>query len=210
MCFWYLRICFLVKKGDLGIVKNYRGITRWSIVVTFYSALLRNCIAPKNEKILWKNQNGFQKNQSWGSQVLAFRLFLGGIRAKSLEATFLFVEYPKSFDSIHREKMEQILLAHGLPEETVAAIILQYKTTKVKVCSAGGGTDYVYFVGGLLKRYPIPLNHLPRLFAYNVYRFNERKRFQAGKRKKQKKLRRHNYGRRLCWWHNASGRNPAS
>ena len=40
-----------------------------------------------------------------------------------------------AFDSIHRGKMEQILLAYGLPKETVAAITILYRNTKVKVRS---------------------------------------------------------------------------
>ena len=43
------------KKSDLGIDKNYRGITLTSIVAKIYSALLLNCIEPDIEKIFWKN-----------------------------------------------------------------------------------------------------------------------------------------------------------
>ena len=50
------------KKGDHGIAKNYRSITLTSIVVKIYNDLLCNCIEPKIEKILRKNQNGFQRN----------------------------------------------------------------------------------------------------------------------------------------------------
>ena len=54
----------------------------------------------------------------------------------------MFVDFSKDFDSIHRGEIEQILLAYGLPEETVAAIMTLYKNTKVKVCSPDGDTDY--------------------------------------------------------------------
>ena len=45
------------KKGDLGLAKNYRGITLTSIAAKIYNALLRNRIEPKMENILRKNQN---------------------------------------------------------------------------------------------------------------------------------------------------------
>ena len=48
--------------------------------------------------------------------------------------------------------MEQILLAHGLPKETVAAIMMQNKNTKVKVRSPDGDTDYFDIVAGVLRR----------------------------------------------------------
>ncbi len=44
----------------------------------------------------------------------------------------------KAFDSIHRGKMELILLAYGLPKETVAAIMILYKNAEVKVRSPDG------------------------------------------------------------------------
>ena len=49
------------KKGDLGLAKNYRGITLTltSIAAKIYNALLQNYIEPKIDHILWKNQNGF-------------------------------------------------------------------------------------------------------------------------------------------------------
>ena len=51
----------------------------------------------------------------------------------------------------HRGKMEQILLAYGLPEETVAAITILYRNTKVKVCSPDRDTEYFDIVAGVLQ-----------------------------------------------------------
>ena len=73
------------------------------------------------------------------------------VRAKNLQATLLFVDFTKAFDSIHRGKMEQILLAYGLPKETVAAIMVLYRNTKVKVRSPDGDTEYFDIVAGVLQ-----------------------------------------------------------
>ena len=118
--------CILLfpKKGDLGLAKNYRGITLTSIAAKIYNALLRNRIEPKIDNILRKNQNGFRGSRSTTSQILTIRRILEGVQAKNLQATF--VDFTKAFDSIHRGKMEQILLAYGLPKETVAAITILY------------------------------------------------------------------------------------
>ena len=99
------------EKGDLGLAKNYRGITLASIAAKIYNALLRNLIEPKIENILRKNQNGFRRNRYTTSQILTIRRILEGVRAKKLEATISFVDFNKAFDSIHRGKMEQILLS---------------------------------------------------------------------------------------------------
>ena len=70
------------KKGDLGLAKNYRGITLTSIAAKIYNALLQNCIEPKIDNILRKNQNSFRRNRSNTSQILTIRRILEGIRAK--------------------------------------------------------------------------------------------------------------------------------
>ena len=81
------------KKGDLGITKNYRGITLTSIVAKIYNTPLRNRIKPKIEKILRKNQNGFRRNRSTTSEILTIHRILEGVRAKNLEATILLVDF---------------------------------------------------------------------------------------------------------------------
>ena len=47
--------------------------------------------------------------------------------------------------------MEQILLAYGIPKETVAAITILYRDTKVKVRSPDGDTEYFDIVAGILQ-----------------------------------------------------------
>ena len=123
------------KKGDLGLAKNYQGITLTSIAAKIYNALLRNRIDPKIDNFLRKNQNGFRRNRSTTSQILTNCRILEGVRAKNLLVTLIFVDLTKAFDSIHSGKMEQILLAYGVLKETVAAIIILYRNTKVKVRS---------------------------------------------------------------------------
>ena len=118
------------------------------IVAKIYNDLLRNRIELKIYNILRKNQNGFQRNFDYPSN------FWGWTRKKKnteLQATILFVDFTKAFDSIHRGKMEQILLAYGRPEETVAAIMMLYRNTKVKVRSPDGDTDYFDIVAGVLQ-----------------------------------------------------------
>ena len=49
-------------------------------------------------------------------------------------------------DSLHRGKIEQILLAYSLPKETVTAIMMCYSNTKIKVCSPDGDTNYLWLL----------------------------------------------------------------
>ena len=150
---WWMKGCLLLfpKKGDLWLAKNYRGITLTSIAAKIFNALLRNRIEPKIDGILRKNQNGFRRNRSMTSQILTISRNLEGEREKNLQAIILFVDYTKAFDSIHRGKMEQILLAYGLPKETVAAIMILYRNNEVKVRFPDRDTDYFDIVTGVLQ-----------------------------------------------------------
>ena len=85
------------------------------------------------------------------SQILTIRRILEGVRGKNLQVTLLFIDFTKAFDSIHRGKMEQILLAYGLPKVTIAAITILYRNTKVKVRSAEGDTECFDNVAGVLQ-----------------------------------------------------------
>ena len=69
---------------------------------------------------------------------------------KNLQVTILLVDFTKAFDSSYRGKIEQILLAYSLQKETVAAIMILYKNTKVKVRSPDGDADNFDIVAGVL------------------------------------------------------------
>ena len=140
------------KKGDLVLAKNFQDITLKSITAKIYNTLLRNRIEPKIDNILRKKQNGSRRNRSTTSQILAIRRILEGVQAKNLQATILFVDFAKAFDSIHWGKMEQILIAYGVQKETVAAIMILYRNTKMKVRFPDENTDYFDIVAGVLQR----------------------------------------------------------
>ena len=141
-------------------------------------------------------------------QILTIRRILEGGRAKNIQPTLLFVDFTKAFDSIHRGKMEQILLAYGLPKETVAAITILYRNTKVKVRSPDGDTEYFDIVAGVLQGdtldpylFIICLDYVLRTSIDKI-----RKRLRADKEKKQKVPRKNNYRRRLHRWHSDTGK----
>ena len=134
-------------KGDLGIAKNNRSTTLTSIVAKVYNSLLLNCIEPEIEKI----QNGFRRNLSTTSEILTIRRIREEVRVKNFEEMLLFVDFSQVFDPIQRWKMKQILLACGLPKETITAIMMLYSNTKVKVRLSDGDIDFFDIVAGVLQ-----------------------------------------------------------
>ena len=89
--------------------------------------------------------------RSMTSQISTIRRNLEGEYTKNLEAKISFVDFTKVFDSIYRGKMVQIILAYGLPKEKVAAIMMLYRNTSVKVRSPDGDTDYLNIVACVLQ-----------------------------------------------------------
>ena len=152
----------------MTLAKNYRGITLTSIATKIYNALLHNRIEPKIEKIFRKNQNGLWRNRSRTSQILTIRQILEGGHRKNLEAIILFINFSKAFDSIHRGKMEQILLIYSLPKETITAIMMLYKNMKVKSLLSRWRHRLLQHCSRCATRRHIsliPLYHLSRLHA---------------------------------------------
>ena len=135
----------------MTLAKNYRGITLTAISAKIYNLLLLNRIRPKVDPILRRNQNGFRQNRSTSGQILTIRRLLEGVNAKKLPATLLFIDFSKAFDSIHRGRMKDILLAYGIPCETVNAIMMLYKDTRCLVRSPDGDTSFFDIVAGVLQ-----------------------------------------------------------
>ena len=92
-------VFLFLENDDLGITKNYRGLNLIILVAEVYSALLLNRIEPEAEKNVRKNQSGFRRNRSTDSDYQ----IIGGVRAKTLKATLLFIDFSKTFDFIKRQ-----------------------------------------------------------------------------------------------------------
>ena len=113
--------------------------------------MLLNRIRPEVDKILRKNQNGFKTNRSTTCQILTIRRIIEGANENNLTATLLFIDFSKTFDSIHRGKMAEILKAYGIPEKIINAIMIAYKDTKSIVRSDDGDTEFITITGGVLQ-----------------------------------------------------------
>ena len=146
-----INILPLPKSGDLGLTKNYRGISLTSIVAKVVNRLILNRIQPKLDPLLRPNQNGYRPGRSTASHILALRRIIEGVKRHNLKAVLLFVDFKRAFDSVHREKMMRILRAYGIPDELVAAISKLYEDTRAKVISPDGDTEFFKIVAGVLQ-----------------------------------------------------------
>ena len=96
----------------------------------------------------------------------------------------MFIDFSKAFDSIPRGKMEQILLACGLPKEIITATMKLYKNTKAIVRLPNGDTDFFTIVDGVLQGDTLA-SYVYNLFSLrttNLNISNNRKWFHIKKR----------------------------
>ena len=131
-------------------------------------------------------------------QMLQILTIIESVRAKNLEATILFVHFIKAFGSIHRGKMEQILHANGLPKETIEAIMMLYRNTKVKVCSPDGDTDYFNVVAGVIQGDTLTPYFFKACLDFVLKTSIDKTRYNGSKlTKKSRNTPQNNYGRGL-------------
>ena len=78
-------------------------------------------------------------------------IYIEGVRAKNFEVTILFVVFSRAFDSSLIGVIEHLLLTYDFPKETVAAIMMLCKNTKVKVRSPDGDREYFDIGAGVLQ-----------------------------------------------------------
>ena len=99
-------IISLLKKGNLNLATNYRGISLAPTTAKIYNRLLLHRIRPVLENILRNNENGFGTKRLTTAQIFTLRRFIEGVKQKQLPAVIIFVDFSKAFDSINRSKME--------------------------------------------------------------------------------------------------------
>ena len=86
-----------------------------------------NHIRPEIEVILRTNNNGFRQNRLTTEQILTIWRIIEGVQSNNLPATLVFVDFAKSFVSIHRGKMKNILSVYGIPSISSYDTLSRYK-----------------------------------------------------------------------------------
>ena len=63
------------------------------------------------------------------------------MKERNLPLAAVFIDFSKAFDSVHRDRMFDILSAYGIPGTIVKAIKLMYDNSSAIVTSPDGETE---------------------------------------------------------------------
>ena len=139
------------KTGDLGSTDNYQGISLTAIASKIYNSMLLSRISKYIEPILRHNQNGFRKGRPTLPQIPAIRRIIEEIKIAKKEASLIFIDFSKAFDSISRSKMFHILSLYGIPLQIVDAMKIVYENASCVVQSLDGTTEPFLTFQGVLQ-----------------------------------------------------------
>ena len=73
------------------------------------------------------------------------------VKTNNLPAVITFIDFRKTFDTVHRGKMLKILRAYGIPNKIVSAIATMYEDTRAKVITSDGETEPFNISTGVLQ-----------------------------------------------------------
>ena len=86
-----------------------------SLVAKTLNKLILNRLKPEVEEVLRRNKNSFRPGRSTVQQILVPRRIIEGGKSLNLPVVLTFIDFKKTFDSVHRGKMLKILAANGIP-----------------------------------------------------------------------------------------------
>ena len=96
----------IYKKGDRERCENYRGIALGSAAYKILVNIILGKIKPYIEKTTRDSQNGFTEGRSVTDNIFALKITNEKIWEYNQSVHYLFTDFQKAYDSIHRHAME--------------------------------------------------------------------------------------------------------
>ena len=100
------------------------------------------CIRPHIDPLLQTNENGFCQGRKTVSQILTLHHMTKEVKEHNLSAILTFVDFKKTFNSINRDKMFDVLPAYGILSQIIKGIKGLYLDTMAKVFTKDGNTNF--------------------------------------------------------------------
>ena len=123
----------LLKKGDVEVCDNYRGISLLSIPSKVLAKVLYRRIEEKVEPQLHEAQCGFRKGRGCVDQIFNLRECMSASRQKGKPLYVCFIDLRKAYDSVNRELLWQAMKTYGISGKIVRIVTSLYENTRAKV-----------------------------------------------------------------------------
>ena len=99
--------------------------------------------------MLRKEQAGFRENRSTIDQIFTLRNILEQVNEWNATLYTHFIDYEKAFDSIHRERLWNIMSIYGIPEELISLTKAMYNNFECAVVEEGETTEWFQVQSGV-------------------------------------------------------------
>lgn len=95
------RVCPILKKGDPGIVQNYRPISILCVFSKLFEIILYDLLYNSVKDSLSVNQHGFMKNRSCITNLACFSQYVCESFDAQLQVDTIYLDFQKAFDQIN-------------------------------------------------------------------------------------------------------------
>jgi len=152
----------IYKKGDKTDCSNYRGVLLLPTTYKILSNILLSRLTPYAEEIIGDHQCGFRSSSSTTDHVFCIRQILEKKWEYSESVHQLFIDFKKTYDSVRREDLYNILIEFGIPMKLVRLIKMCLTETYSRVRVGRNLFDMFPIRNGLKQGYGL----LPLLFNF--------------------------------------------
>ena len=119
-----------------------------SFITKTFNQMVFDRIPPVLDPLLRTAQNGFRQERSTVGHIIVLRRIIEGVKHKHLSAVITFIDFRKEFDTLHRVN---ILTAYVIPNKLVQVIGVTYASTRARVTSPDGVTEFFDILTGVLQ-----------------------------------------------------------
>ena len=117
---WMKRVIIRIpKKGALSDCYNWRGITLLSVPSKILAKIIIRRISDAIDAGMRKEQAGFRKERVCADQIFTLRNIIEQCTELQRQLYINFVDFEKTFDSIHKDSLWHVLKAYGIPQRIV-------------------------------------------------------------------------------------------
>jgi exonuclease III len=169
----------LHKKGDVGNVNNYRGITLLSHMSKLFTSTLNKRLINWSNKynVITDAQLGFKPGFGTTDAIFALKSLINNtLSSKRKRLYCCFIDYSKAFDSIVHDKLWLKLFRSGISGKMLQVIKSIYKNVKSCVRVNGKFSDFFKYNCGLMQGeslspilFSLFVNDLENEFLFNNY-----------------------------------------